>query len=142
MISNKRHNNIAAYVAKHKLEPPMYDWNPGLLGIPHEILGLIFDKLAFQFPGSVQDTKAWNRSQLQLKGVMLQHPHSLNALATTCKGLRDCVEDYCKHLLKVHLKSECSKFLKSVYNTAISPDTSASSLESFRRQWLDEIQKK
>jgi hypothetical protein len=109
MISNKRTNNIAAYVAKHKLEPPMYDWNPRLLGIPHEVSGLIFGKLAFQLPGSAQDTRVWNCSQLRLKGVMLEHPHPLNALAGTSRGLRDCVEDYCKHLLKVHLKIECSK---------------------------------
>jgi hypothetical protein len=95
--------NVTKHLREHNLEPPMYDWNPFFIGLPDEIKELIFSKFAFQLRGSAHNkADTMHLQELQRYGVMLEHPHPLNALAATSNSLKDNVESYCDHLLEKH----------------------------------------
>lgn len=120
-----RSKNAAKPIAEPKLQPPMWEWSPFLLGLPVEIQELILSKFEFQLPSEGHNkVDSLHITELLRKRVSLKDSHPMNTLAATSRSMRDIIEAYCDHLLETHRKNSCNKCL-STDEKSISSNLSA-----------------
>ncbi|KAE9964519.1 hypothetical protein BLS_008258 [Venturia inaequalis] len=108
--SFNRSKTAASFIAERKLQPPMWEWTPFLLGLPIEVLELIFSNFEFQLPGEAHtENDSLHTTELLRKRISLKDPHPFNTLAATSRSMRDGIEDCCEHLLEMYRKNTCNK---------------------------------
>lgn len=108
--SFNRSKIAASFIAERKLQPPMWEWTPFLLGLPIEVLELIFSNFEFQLPGEAHtENDSLHTTELLRKRISLKDPHPFNTLAATSRSMRDGIEDCCEHLLEMYRKNTCNK---------------------------------